>query len=55
MEFSGWMTLDMFVDTWICGFQIICNITKVDNYFVGILNSGFALPMKYIKLNVLQK
>jgi len=43
----------MFVDTWICGFQIICNITEVNKYFVGILNLCIALPMKYTKLNVL--
>ena len=35
MKFCGLTTLDMFVDTWICGFQIICNITKVKKYFVG--------------------
>ena len=40
------MALDMFVNTWISGFQIICNSTKVNKYFVGILNLWIALPMK---------
>ena len=39
IQFRGLTTLDMFVNTWIREFQIICNITKVKNYFVGILNS----------------
>ena len=44
--------VDMFMDTLICGFQIIFNITKVNEYFVGILNSWIALPTKNTKLNV---
>ena len=43
-KFRGLMTLDMFVDTWIQGFQIICNIIKVKKYLVVILNSLIALP-----------
>ena len=47
MEFRGLTTMDMlFVNTWICGFQIILQITKVNNYFVGILNSRIAQPIK---------
>jgi len=36
----------------VCGhaFQNICNITKVNNYFVGILNLWIALPMKNTNL-----
>ena len=45
-------TIDMFVDTWIRGFQIICNISKAINYFVEILNVWIALPTKYTKINV---
>jgi len=55
MKFRGLTKLDMFVDTWIYGLQIKHNITKVNNYFVGILNSWIALQMKYSKLNVQQK
>jgi len=53
-KFRGLMTMDMFVDIGICGFQITCifNITKVNKYFVGILNSWIVLPTKYTKLNV---
>ena len=43
------MMVDMFMDTLICGFQIIFNITKVNEYFVGILNSWIALPTKNTK------
>jgi len=43
--------MDMFVDTWIHGFQIMHNITKVNKYFGGILNSLIALPMEIMKLN----
>ena len=53
MKFSGLMTLDMFmVDTWIREFRIICNITEVNSYLVGILNSWIVIPKKYAKLNV---
>ena len=52
MKFHGLSTLNMFVNTWICGFQIICNITQVYKFFVGILNSWIALSTKYTKLNV---
>jgi len=39
------MLMDMFVDTWIRGFQIACNtrITKVKIGFVGILSSWIVL------------
>jgi len=42
------MTLDMFMDTYLSfvDFQILCNITKVNNYFIGNLNSWIALPTK---------
>ena len=43
-KFRGLMTMDMFVDTGIHVFQIIPNITKVNKYFVGILNSWVPLP-----------
>ena len=36
--FRGLTTMDMFVYTWIRGFQIIVNIIKVNKSFVGILN-----------------
>jgi len=48
----GLATLDMFVDTWICGFQIMCSNNNMNKYFIGILNSWIALPTKYMKLNV---
>ena len=51
-KFSGLMTMNMFMDTWICGFQIILNITKVNKYFVGILNLWIVLPPEYMKFNV---
>jgi len=38
----------------ICGFQIICNVTEVNKYLVGIINSWIALPTIYTKLNVQQ-
>jgi len=37
-KLCGLTTMDMFVDTLICGFQIIRNITKVNKYSVEILN-----------------
>jgi len=43
-KFRGLMILDMFVDTWIQGFQSICNIIKVKMFFVMILNLRIALP-----------
>jgi len=46
------VVFDMFVDTWILVFQIICNITEENKYFVGILNSWIVRPTKYTKLNV---
>jgi len=38
MNFHGWTTMNMFVNTWIHGFQIIYAILllKVNKYFVGI-------------------
>jgi len=39
-KFRGLTTLHMFGDTYICEFQIICNITKVNKYFGGILIHG---------------
>jgi len=53
-KFRGLMTMDMLVDTLICGFQITLKITKVNKYFVGILNSWIVLLTKYTKLNVQQ-
>ena len=44
--------MDMFVDTWIHGFEIIRNIAEVNKYFVGILNSWIAQPTLNTKLNV---
>jgi len=52
-KFHGLM-MDMFVDTWICGFQIILNITKVNWYLVELLNSWIVPPTKYKKLNAQQ-
>jgi len=52
MKFRGLTTLDMFVDTWFRGFQIIYNITKVNKYFCVTLNSWIVLPPKYTKLNI---
>jgi len=46
--------LDMFIDTWLRGFPIIGNITRLSKYFGGILNLLIALPTKYAKLNVEQ-
>jgi len=48
-KFCGLTAMDIFVDTLVHRFQIILNITKVNRYFVGILNSWIALPTKYIK------
>jgi len=47
--------MDIFVDTWNGGFQIVFNITKVNKYFVGISNLWISLPMEYTKLNAQQK
>jgi len=46
--------IDIFADTWIRRFQIILYITKVNKYFIVILNSWVVLPMKYMELNVQQ-
>ena len=46
MKFCILTTMDIFVDTWICGFLIIRIISKVNESFVGILNSWLALPTK---------
>jgi len=46
MKFRGLMTMDMLMDTWIRGFQIIFDITKVNKYLVEILNSWIAWPTK---------
>ena len=53
-KFHGLTTIDMFVDTWICGFQIIHKNTKLNKYFNRILKSWIVLPTKYTKLNVQQ-
>ena len=45
-KFRGWTKMDS------CGFHDICNIIKVNKYFVGILNLWIALPMKNMKLSV---
>ena len=44
----------MFMDTWICGFQIILNTTKVHKNLIEILNLWIVLLTKYRKLNVQQ-
>jgi len=51
MNFLGLVIMNMFVDTWIHGFQIKRNMTEVNEFFIGDLNSWIALPMKYIELN----
>ena len=43
-KFRGLTTMDMFMDTWIHGFQIKLNITKVNKYVVGILDKWIVLP-----------
>ena len=48
----GLMAMDVFVDTWIQKFKIIRNITKINKYIIGILNSWIVLPMKYTELKV---
>jgi len=53
-KFHGLTTMNMFVDSWILGFQIIRNITKVNNYNVGILNLWITLPTKNTEFNVQQ-
>jgi len=45
-KFSGLTMKDMFVDTWICWFQIIRNIIKVKNHFDGFLKSRIPLSTK---------
>ena len=50
MKFCGLTMMDMFL--WTLEFQIIHSITKLNKFFVGILNSWIALPMKNTKLNV---
>ena len=37
-KFCGLTTMDMYMDTWIHGFQIIWNIANVNNYFIALLN-----------------
>ena len=44
--------MDMLVDTWICEFSNNTQNTKVNKYFIGILNSWILRPTKYIKFNV---
>ena len=51
-KFCELMTMDMFVDTCVCGFQITVDIIRENKYFVGILNSWIALITKYTKVNV---
>jgi len=46
--------MDMFGETLICGIQIIWNNTKVNKYFVGVLNALIVLPMKNTQINVQQ-
>jgi len=46
MKFSWLKTMDMRVGTLIHWFQIKHNITKVNEYFVGMINSWIALPTK---------
>ena len=35
-KFRGLTSIDMFVDTWIRGFQIIHNSARAKKYFIGI-------------------
>ena len=46
-KFQGLTTKDMFVYTWIRGFQSIWNITTVNEVYVVILNLWIVLPTKY--------
>ena len=50
MKCRGLTTLDIFLDTYIRGFQIICNITRLNN--VRIFNSWVSLPTEYSNFNV---
>jgi len=45
----GLTMIRMFMDTWIWGFKIIHNITRVNKCFVGILILWIALPTKNTK------
>ena len=45
-KFCGLTTMDMFMDTWKCGFQIIRNINEVNKYYIRILNLWIVLPTK---------
>ena len=45
-------TMDKFLDIRTHWFQIIFDITKVNKYLIGILNSWIALATKDRKLNV---
>ena len=47
-KFRRLMTMDMFIETWICGFQIVGNITKLKwiNTLVGSWIHGLPYPRK---------
>jgi len=49
LKFRGWTRMDMFVQTWIYGFQII---KKIGKYFIWVFNLCIAPPTKYTKLNI---
>jgi len=48
-EFGALTTMDMFMDILICGLHIVLNITRMNKYFIGILNSWIALNVLQIK------
>jgi len=50
-KFRGLMMMDIFVDTWIRWVQTTHNITKVNKYFCGTLNSLNRLPWRQKKTN----
>jgi len=53
IKLRGWTLMGLFVDTWIREhvFQFILHITKVNKYFVGMLNSWNVIPTNYRTLN----
>ena len=50
IQFCVLKKFDMFANTSIRGFQSICNIPKINNYFVAISFWLIALPTRYTKL-----
>jgi len=53
-KFRGLTIIDMFEDSWLCGFLNIYKTTKLNKYFIGILNLCIVLPTQNTKLNVQQ-